>query len=345
MPEYDDLVGKIIFCAPSFRGLLGVLRMIGVGKGTPADMLISDAVLRRSSASMPAPFQLLPAPPVTLAPMPAPPQAVQPGYWPTHDPTNKVVLRHPTEGTDLYDPCAWLNKERPELRDDLLEMSAEYHREFGDRLSAAAKRPKDKMYVIVGLNGETNYAAKRYCDAWEFVRGRDVVRGKKANGDGTALFQSSHVPELEDERHWAFAPDKPARSRHMFLDHSKVVPDLSRLIAGETPIELQQGPSFFADFDWQYEMESALPVGRGEHLRYIERSYARAAQPPSEWHSDVNPPKGGRSGFELFSVTRSAARLVVTGMQTLDDAAKLAGVSPDFLEDHIRALMMPQLFG
>ena len=121
--QFDDKIGKIIFCAPPFHGALKPIRVIEDGNGTPIDLIISNSILRQSAATMQGLFQLL------VAPV---------GSWITEISNQGDVvatLEHPIRtDNSLYRAGAWTNRERLDLRDKILQFAERYHIKKGRRL-------------------------------------------------------------------------------------------------------------------------------------------------------------------------------------------------------------------
>ena len=183
--EFDEKIGKIIFCAPPFHGALKPMRAIEDGNGAPIDWLIRNSILRRSAATMPGLFQLLVAPT---------------GSWVTQIKNQGQVvatLKHPIRaGDSLYRSGAWTNQERSDLRSEILRFAERYHREKWQRISEVVERLSDKIHVIVGLNGKTTCCATRSATGdWVLHKVPTPPGEKISNGDGTVLFSQHCSPD------------------------------------------------------------------------------------------------------------------------------------------------------
>ena len=109
--EFDNQIGKIIFCCPPFHGALKPIRVIEDGNGTPIDYMILNSVLRRSAATMPGLFQMLVAPEE---------------YWVKS--INDHHLQYPVQADcSIYSSGAWSNNYRPNILSTILKVAERYH--------------------------------------------------------------------------------------------------------------------------------------------------------------------------------------------------------------------------
>ncbi len=327
--EFDARIGKIIFCAPPFHGALKPIRVIEDGNGTPLDWLIRNNILRRSAATMPSLFQLLVAPACS---------------WVTQiESQGQVVatLKHPIRtGDSLYRAGAWTNRERCDLRSKILQFAERYHVEKWQRISEVVRHLSDKIYVIVGLNGKTTCCATRSDGDWVLHKVPTPLGGKISNGDGTALFQSTLLPGLPEDHYWAEIPDNQENIHGGMMDRPKVIAGIKAILEGNRPAGLENYGGFIGEIDWSYESGNASDPKPTENLDYIERARLRGATPKSKWGPELNP---NGNDAELFAITREAALRVLNG-DDLQSAATRIEEKADFLEGHIRTLLMPLLY-
>ena len=333
--EFDDRIGAIVFCAPPFYGALKPLRVVENGDGTPIDFWVGDRVVRRSAATMPGLFQMLVAPA---------------GIWPTEVSDQHGVmtqLAHPVRSDQsLYRPAAWQNRQRPELRSTVLR-SAERHYDFlSDRVAGVVQRLGRKIQVIVGLNGKTACSATRAGDdRWILHRVPQPPNGKISNGDGTVLFQSSILPGLATERYRAVIPEERKNTHLAVMDSGELIDDVKDILQGVGPSRLIPWNDFIPRIDWTGDQPGDEPAWH-EGLSYEERHLLRTRTARSNWGAELNPTgaAGLPTDLELFALTRQAAWQVING-DDLDVAAERISQPPEFLENHIRALLMPALYG
>ncbi len=330
--EFDEKIGKIIFCAPPFHGALKPIRVIEDGNGTPIDLIIRNSVLRRSAATIPGLFQLLVAPT---------------GSWVTNIKNQGQVvarLKHPIRtGDSLYRAGAWTNRERLDLRSKILQFAEQYHMEKWQRISQVINRLAAKIHVIVGLNGKTTCCATRSVTGdWVLHKVPAPPDGKISNGDGTVLFQSTLLPELPEDHYWAEIPNAQENTHGGVMDRPKVIAGIKAILKGNNPVGvgLENYSNFIQKIDWSYEHTDRPDPGLTENLDYIEREHLRGITPKSEWHDALNP---DGNDAELFASTRGAAFRVLHG-DDLQSAATRIGEKVEFLEGHLRTLLMPLLY-
>jgi hypothetical protein len=328
--EFDDDIEHIVFCAPPFWGALKPLRVIEDGNGTPADILISNATLRESAASLPGLFNLLVAPEDS---------------WPTSLPGLAPRLQYPVRGGgDLYRPDAWTNNYRWELRADLLRFTRSYYEVNRTQAQDVVTRLGTRITVIVGLNGKTDYAARTDDDGeWLIHTLPNPPRGKLSNGDGTVLFQSSVLPGLPTTAYWALVPPVREDTHGGLVNEPVVINAIRSALAGQ-PLStsgLTPYAEFIQDIDWSHETAGTPTPGPFEHLDYQERARLRAKTPLSRWGPALNP---HGDDDRLFHATRQSALKVLNGADLRSEAARL-GQSYRFLAEHLQTFIAPVLFG
>ena len=330
--EFDDNIGKIIFCAPPFHGALKPIRVIEDGNGTPIDLIISNSILRQSAATMPGLFQLL------VAPV---------GSWVTEIRNQgRVVatLKHPIRTKDsLYHAGAWTNRERRDLRHHILHFAKQYHLDKWWRINEVIARLADKIHVIVGLNGKTTCIATRVpTDDWVLHKEPVPPDGMISNGDGTVLFQSSILPGLPENHYWAEIPQSRENTHGYLMNRPNVISGIQAILEGNSPenADLVNYSNFIQRIDWSYEHEDNQEPGLTENLDYTERERFRSITPITEWDNTLNP---NGNDAERFAYTRKAALQVLNG-DDLQIAASRIGENVEFLEEHIRNLLLPLLY-
>ena len=332
--KFDDKIGKIIFCAPPFHGALKPIRVIEEGKGTPLDAaswLIMYWVLRQSAVTMPGLFQLLVAPSDS---------------WPTEVkiPTSStpIKLEYPIRVAEsIYRVGAWSNHDRLDIFGKILGFAKRYHCKKSSNISNVVKRLRDKIYVIVGLNGKTAYCATRSAGKWVLHSLPKPNDGKYANGDGTVLFQSSLLPGLPEDHYWAEIPKVRENIHGEILERPKVIAGIKAILR-QGNIQnsgLKNYRHFVPRIDWSHESNQSSAPKPTDNLNYIERELLRRVTPRGNWGTELNP--GGRDA-ELFAITRQAALQVLNG-DDLESAADRIRENRQFLEGHIRTLLMPLL--
>jgi len=328
--ELDDAIGRIVLCAPPLWGALKPLRIIEDGSGTPADWLIRNATLREAAASLPGLFNLLPAPREV---------------WPTRLPGLDAPLQYPVRsGEDLYRRDSWSNVHRPELRDALLRFARSHFELLRAQALDVARRFAGRLTIIVGLNGKTDYAARRdMAGDWTVHSLPRAAPQKLANGDGTVLLQSSMLPGLPTDAYWAYVPPVREDSHGGLVNEPQVINAIRSALAGE-PLT-RSGLTPYADFihaiDWSQEAVQAPQPAPQEHLDYQERARLRSRVPLAAWGPQLNP---GGEDDRLFHATRQSALKVLGGADLRAEARRL-GVSYRFLAEHLQSLLAPALFG
>ena len=329
--EFDERIEKIIFCAPPFRGALRPLRVIEDGNGTPIDWIIRNNVLRQSAATMPALFQLL------VAPL---------NFWPRELPTDtgSISLKYPVRTSEsLYSPAVWSNRERMDLRADLLEFSFRYHKGNEGMLPRIMRRIGDKTYVVLGVNGKTPYCLTRASNNdWVLHKApKPQDEQKVSNGDGTVLFQSSILPGLPNSRYFAEVPESQSNIHGEMMDRQNVINHIKGILSGSVPSAgvIQGYDSIVEGIDWTKEEHHTEDPGESEYLDYIERARRRSVTTSASWGDDLNP----EDDALLFSRTREAAMRVLNGEDLRSESARLEQ-SVGFLERHIQALLLPALY-
>lgn len=334
--EFDDRIGEIVFCAPPFRGALKPLRVIENGDGTPVDALVRDRVVRRSAATMPGLFQMLAAP-VDL--------------WPTQVCDQDAIvtgLAYPIRsGESLYRPAAWRNRQRPDLRWTVLRWAEQHHQRMADNLANVVERLGPRIHVLLGLNGKTTCSATRAPKDGEWLLHRvpKPPAGRLSNGDGTVLLQSSILPGLPTDRYRAVIPGERKNTHLAIMDSSALIADVKEIMQGAVPSKLVLWNDFINRIDWSGDQPDREPAW-DEGLGNEERQLVRSRTPYSNWGNRLNPKGtlGSPTDAELFAITREATWRVING-DDLHVAAERIAQTPEFLENHIRALLMPALYG
>lgn len=329
--EFDDRIEKIVFCAPPFRGALRPVRVIEDGNGTPIDWIVNNSVLRRSAATMPGLFQLLVAPS---------------DFWPQQLPTDSgaISLKYPVRTSEsLYSPAAWNNRERMDLRSDLLEFSFRYHKKMEEMFRRIIRRIRDKTHIIVGVNGKTPYCLTRASNRdWVLHKApKSEDRQKISNGDGTVLFQSSFLPGLPNSRYLGEAPESQTNIHGEIMNRPNVINCIKDILSGNVPKVGMIGGynSIVEKIDWTTEEHDSKDPQEFENLDYIERARRRSVTTYTAQDKDLNP----KGDALLFFRTREAALRVLNGEDLRSESEKL-GQSAGFLERHIQALLLPALF-
>ena len=329
--EFDDKIGKIIFCAPPFHGALKPIRVIEDGNGTPIDLMIFNSILRRSAATMPGLFQLLAAPVDS---------------WVTQIMSqNQVIatLKYPIRTSDsLYHAGAWINRERLDLRHKILHFAERYHFEKWQKINDVVGRLADKIHVIVGLNGKTTCNATRSATGdWVLHKVPAPPVGMISNGDGTVLFQSSILPKLPENHYWAEIPEAQENTHGYMMNRPKVISGIKAILEADNPAGsgLKSYNNFISLMNWSYELDDSPEPGLRENLDYIERERLRSTTPRAEWDDSLNP--NGDDAARLAQ-TRKAALQVLNG-DDLQIASSRIGEKAEFLEGHIRNMLMPLL--
>ena len=330
--EFDEKIGKIIFCAPPFHGALKPIRVVEDGKGTPIDWIINNSILRQSAATMPGLFQLL------VAPVDS---------WVTEIMNRGQVvatLKHPIRtGDSLYRAGAWTNRERLDLRHKILQFAERYHMKKWQKIKNVVDRLADKIHVIVGLNGKTKCSATRSATGdWVLHKVPAPSQGKISNGDGTVLFQSSVLPGLPENHYWAEIPQSHEDTHGYMMNRSNVISGIKAILAGNNPgnANLVNYSNFIKKIDWSYETENSPEPDLTENLDHIERERLRGITTKSDWGHALNP---NGDDAERFAITRKAALRVLNG-DDLHTTAMRIGEEVEFLEGHIRNLLMPLLY-
>lgn len=324
--EFDDMIENLVFCAPPFHGAMKPIRVIEDGVGTPIDFLISDSALKRSAATMPGLFQLLPA---------------HKEFWEIN-PVNGVTLKYPIVGeTSLFYPNALTNRERFELRQPILDFTWKYYTNLQDNMPKVVRRLGGKINVIVGLNGKTECMAQKADGVWRLhtTKDDDIPGGKVANGDGTVLFQSSILPGLPTEQYWAFIPNNRVDTHGGLVNQPAVSQGIINLLTGNKPNQLANYAAFSSKIFFGDEVIGADDPEPTKGLKYIERDRVRQITPLAQWGEDLNP---GGGDDRIYYLTRQAAYQVLAG-GSLAQAASRIGQTPEFLKEHIRHLLLPLL--
>ena len=329
--EFDEKIGKIIFCAPPFHGALKPIRVIEDGNGTPIDWIINNSILRQSAATMPGLFQLL------VAPV---------GSWVTEIRNQGQVvatLKHPIRTKDsLYHAGAWTNRERRDLRNHILRFAKKYHKDKWQRINEVVSRLADRIYIIVGLNGKTTCNATRSAtDDWVLHKVPVPPDGMVSNGDGTVLYQSSVLPGLPENHYWAEIPQSQENTHGDLMNRPNVISGIQAILEGNSPENagLVDYSNFIQRIDWSYEHEDNQEPGLTENLDFTERERLRSITPITKWDNSLNP---NGNDAARFAYTRKAALQVLKG-EDLQIAASRIGENVEFLEEHIRNLLLPLL--
>ncbi|MDA1190172.1 MAG: hypothetical protein O3A46_00645 [Candidatus Poribacteria bacterium] len=330
-PRFDDAIERIIVCAPPFHGALKPIRVVEDGDGSPVDLFVRDSVLKRSGATFPGLFDLLVAPK---------------GLWIEYlpSPSGNIPLLYPIRTSqDMYGVDAWTNRHRADMRPSLLRFAREFHVKRMASLRGVIGRFEKKMFVLVGLNGKTAYAAARSASyGWALHYTPKPPDGNVSNGDGTVLFQSSFLPDLPLSHYWAEIPEYGDNTHGKLVDLPNVITAINTLLSGGS---LSGGPltpynGFIDRIDWRFERPDAPTPTQYEHLNYQERARMRSLVPKNQWTPALNP-----DGDALdYYVTREAAKRVAMG-EDLVSVAQRAHLEPEFLERHVQAYLMPFLFG
>ena len=332
--EFDEKIGKIIFCAPPFHGALKAIRVIEDGKGTPLTNVpfFNPSTLRQSVATMPGLFQLLAAPK---------------NSWPTQielSDASTVNLKHPVRTADsLYRVGAWKNSNRLDLRKKILDFSKEYHIKKWLDIENVIERFQDRIYIIVGLNGKTTCCATRSTSGeWILKKVTKPKPNFYANGDGTVLFQSTFLPGLSKKKYLAEIPASQKNTHGDIMDRPSVIAGVKAILEDQDPKEggLISYGTFIDKIDWSHEAFGSDEPELTENLDYIERALLRRVTPRAKWGDGLNP---DGIDAELFAVTREAALQVMSG-DDLESAAERIGKDARFLEQHIQTLLMPLLY-
>lgn len=333
--EFDDAIENIIFCTPSFHGALRPIRVIEEGSDTPLDdvFFVRKSTIQRSVATMPGLFQLLVAPD---------------GSWPNELKLNDgsgVPLKHPIRASEsLFNTGSWTNKYRPDLRSKLLKYARQYHLDKWRRIRDVVARLGEKITIIVGLNGKTLCCATRTMSRqWILHKVSAPAPGQISNGDGTVLLQSSLLPGLPTSSYWADVPPQQQNIHGDFMDRPNVLSGTRAILQSSKNLQ-STGLIGYSDFidkiDWSSEAMDGSDPSTTDNLDYIERANLRSLTPRQRWRSALNP--GGRDA-EMFYITREAAFRVLAGESLEAEAARI-GQSPEFLQGHLRTLLMPILY-
>ncbi|MBF0477343.1 MAG: hypothetical protein HQK59_16285, partial [Deltaproteobacteria bacterium] len=339
--EFDDRIKQIIFVAPPFHGALKPLQVLEYGNGIPVDILVNNGHLRRSVATMPGLFDLL------VAPQDA---------WVTdiNIPWQHNTLQPPVRTeTDIYSLSCWKNHERWNLRNKILNFTRKYHEDKFAAIPTILARfnklsPKVDVNVIVGLNGKTHIAAEWNDDSeWTIYTSPTPPDGKYSNGDGTVLFQSSILPGLPAERYWAFIPKWPGGSPMRedthgdLLKENNVIQGVLSLLGGSTPDQLEPYNIFAPNIDLAYEL-AGDSTPKPCNFDYIDRAHWRGAPVVNPvvqnlmnpWDKNMN-----KGDAQIYYATREAAINVLKNQADLKTEATRVGVTPDFLENHLKRMM------
>ena len=328
---FDSRIRSVVFVAPPFWGALRPLRVIEDGNGTPVDIMISNAVLEQSAASMPGLFNLLVAPP---------------DVWPLDPGLGIPKLAYPIRGGDLYVRCDWTNRARWDLRQPLLDSTRNYYLAQSAGAAQVVRRLGDRISVIVGVNGNTEYCAQ-LTPEWDWVVHSAPPPGGDAlsNGDGSVLVQSSVLPNLDPKRYWAYVPGARSSSHASLPNLPEVQAAMRALLQGEEPVAggaLQPLPAIVPRIDWSSELQGAAAPEPFDHLDYVERARLRSLTPVSERDRRLDPDGADE---RLFHHTRTAAFKVLSGASDVEREASRIGKPPAFLRNHVQALVAPLLFG
>ena len=322
--EFDNHIGKIIFCAPPFHGALKPLRVIEDGNGTPLDWVIRNSVLRQSAVTMPGLFQMLVAPEK---------------YWVTS--VNSHRFQYPIRANcSLYNSGAWTNPYRPKLLSTVLKIAERFHNKKWNGIKNVTSRLGDKIYVIAGLNGKTTCSATRLDSGdWILNKVPKPSAGYVSNGDGTVLFQSSFLSGLSKERYWAEIPSDQVNTHGGFMDRQNVIDGINHILNNTHPdCKLHPHDEFIKKIDWSSETENS--TNSEINLDYIEQTRLRSITPKIDWdEKSLNAEKDA----EVFAMTREAALHVLNG-DDMKIAAGRIGQNVEFLDGHLRTLLLPLLF-
>ena len=202
---------------------------------------------------------------------------------------------------------------------------------------------KDKIHVIVGLNGKTTCSATRSPTGdWVLHKVPVPPNNKVSNGDGTVLFQSSILPGLPENHYWAEIPQAQENTHGYMMNRPNVISGIKAILEGNNPggAGLVNYGNFIQRIDWSYEREDSLKPGLTENLDYTERERLRSITPRSEWDNALNP---NGNDAARFAYTRKAALQVLNG-DDLQIASSRIGENVEFLEGHIRNLLLPLLY-
>lgn len=334
LTEFGDLdaaIDRIVFVAPPFWGALPPLQVIEDGTGTPADVLIQNAVLRDSAATMTGLFNLLPAPP---------------DIWPKRVDVGPDPLLHPVRsGENLFSRDAWGNQTHADMRARILTSTVDHFRGLASSVPNVVQRLGSKMFVFVGLRGKTPQQANKRNGVWEIDAVPSEPVGKFRNGDGTVLTQSSWIASLGIQRYYAWIPNVAEDTHGSIINDASVLEGiraaLSGDLAGISVAGMTELSSVLLEIDWSGDL-----VQQPGTLKYGERARRRALARPSAWKAKLNPKDAvtGLRDADLFSATRAAAVRVLGGADIRAEAGRL-GLSQKFLQDHVHALLLPAMYG
>ena len=330
--RFDDLIQNIVFCAPPFHGALRPIRVIEQGMtdtGLDGNWFVSKRSIQRSTATMPGLFQLLVAPS---------------DFWPNVvvlGNGTEQILKHPIRTTEsLFSTGSWTNQYRLDLRSKLLKFSKNFHVEKWNRIENVVRRLEEKITIIVGLNGKTLCSATRNsAGQWVLHKVSSPDNGQFSNGDGTVLFQSSLLPGLPTSRYWAEIPPRHHNYHGDLMDRPNVIAGIQAIVEAKdvSSSGLVNYDKFVDKIDWSAEAASSADPRMSENLDYVERAHLRTTVPKRQWGRALNP---GGNDAETFYITREAALRVLEGKDLASEATRI-GQSPEFLNGHIRTLVMP----
>lgn len=236
--KLTDRIGKIIFIAPPFRGLLSAISTIQDGKTTIPllNCLLSDKKMRDISTTMPGMYQVMPAP-------------VE--QWLKQLPMNggTLDLVYPVRGGDLYDPTLWksrLKNKKPRKghaekiwapNKDCLKWAKAWHEDLDLKLDFADEALKKRMFLIVGIGSPKTGSSVRQRNGggWKISRQAEPGPGRLHNGDGMVLFESSYLP-LPDPDHqiWALEAIKNQDLHDDMIGNPEVLAAIEKIRAEGT---------------------------------------------------------------------------------------------------------------
>ncbi|MCH9026655.1 MAG: hypothetical protein IIA05_06005 [Proteobacteria bacterium] len=236
--KLHDQIGKIIFIAPPFRGLLSAISTIQDGKTTISKLnfFLSDKKLRDIATTMPGMYQMVLAP------------AEQ---WLKQLPMNggTLDLKYPVQGGDLYDPTLWksrLKNKKPRKgqaeeiwapNQDCLKWAKAWYQNLDLELSFADEALKERMFLIVGIGSKETWSSvsQHKGSGWEISGQAKPGRGRMFNGDGMILFESSYLP-LPDPDHqiWALEAIKNQDLHDDMIGNPEVLAAIEKIRAEGT---------------------------------------------------------------------------------------------------------------
>ena len=214
---------------------------------------------------------------------------------------------------------------------------------MASNLAQVVDRLGDKIHVLIGINGKTTCSATRAPDDGDWILHQvpKPPKNRLSNGDGTVLLQSSILPNLPTDRYWAFIPKERKNTHLAIMNSVELIEDVRGIIDGAHPSRLVPWNEFIRKIDWSGD-QSSDGLAWDQELGHEERQVLR--NKTSNWGNSLNPKgdTGSRTDAEIFAVTRDAAWRVMNG-EDLEVAARRIAQTPEFLENHIRALLMPLL--